>query len=241
MSGHSKWATTHRQKETKDAKRGAIFTKLGNLITIAAREGGGDLEANFKLRLAVDKAKTANMPKDNIDRAIKRGTGEGKDAALEEITYEVFGPAGVTFIAEAITDNKNRTTSDIKSTLNKAGGQLGGLNSVMWMFERKGLIVINRPTPGDKTEELELAIIDAGAQDIIKENDWEIYTAPDELQKTINQLKMINLEIKESSLIYLPKEEINIDDQDTRAKVEKIFSALDDCTDINNVYTNANW
>lgn len=241
MSGHSKWATTHRQKEAKDAKRGAIFTKLGNLITIAAREGGGDIEANFKLRLAIDKAKTSNMPKDNIDRAIKRGTGEGKEAALEEITYEIFGPTGVTFIAEAITDNKNRTTSDIKSALNKAGGQLGGQNSVMWMFERKGLIVINRPAPDDKAEDLELAIIDAGAQNIIKEEDWEIYTAPDELQKTIDQLKAINLEIKDSGLIYLSKEEMNITDQDARAKVEKIFSALDDCADINNVYTNANW
>jgi len=241
MSGHSKWATTHRQKEAKDAKRGAIFTKLSNLITIAAKEGGGDIDANFKLRLAIDKAKAANMPKDNIDRAIKRGTGADKDANLEEITYEVFGPTGTTFIAEAITDNKNRTTSDIKAALNKAGGQLGGQNSVMWMFDRKGLIIISHPATKDKNEELELAIIDAGAQDIIKDDNWEIYTAADELQKTADKLKAINLEIKESGLIYLPKEKINISDSDTQAKVEKIFSALNDCDDVNNVYTNANW
>lgn len=240
MSGHSKWATTHRQKEAKDAKRGAIFTKLGNLISIAAREGGGDLETNFKLRLAVDKAKEANMPKDNIERAIKRGTGEGKDATLEEITYEIFGPAGVAFIAEAITDNKNRTVSEVKNVVSKSGGQMGGEGSVMWMFNRQGLIAIDPPGSGD-ADELELKIIDAGAQDIIKDSDWEIYTAPDELQKVADNLKPINLKIKESGLIYRPKEELQITDPEIQAKVEKIFSALDDCDEISNVYTNANW
>lgn len=241
MSGHSKWATTHRQKEAKDAKRGAIFTKLGNLITIAAREGGGDLDTNFKLRLAVDKAKAANLPKDNIDRAIKRGAGADKDAHLEEIAYEVFGPAGATFIAEAITDNKNRTSADIKTALNKAGGQLGGQNSVMWMFARQGLIVIDQHDLPNNPEELELKIIDAGAQDIIKDDSWEIYTAPDQLQKTITQLKSLNLTIKESGLVYVPKKELILTDPESQAKVEKIFSALENCDDINNVYTNVNW
>jgi len=142
MSGHSKWAKVHRQKTITDAKKGAVFTKLGNLITVAAKEGGEDIETNFKLRLAVEKARQANMPKDNIDRAIKKGAGlsTGK-TALAEITYEAFGPSGSVFVIEAITDNKNRTVADLKAVLNKNGGQLGGPNSTLWQFERKGLIL----------------------------------------------------------------------------------------------------
>ena len=131
MSGHSKWATTHRQKEAADAKKGAIFTKLANLITIAARESGGDTESNFKLRLAVDKARAANMPKDNVERAIKKGTGEGSGSSnFEQLTYEIFGPDGTAFIVEAVTDNRNRTIGEVKAVVNKNGGQMAGPNSV---------------------------------------------------------------------------------------------------------------
>ena len=144
MSGHSKWATTHRQKEVADAKKGAIFTKLANLITIASREAGGDTESNFKLRLAVDKARAANMPKDNVERAIKKGTGEGGGGTnFEQLTYEIFGPEGTAFIAEAITDNRNRTIGEVKAVVNKNGGQMAGPNSVAWMFTRRGFATID--------------------------------------------------------------------------------------------------
>lgn len=244
MSGHSKWATTHRQKSAADAKRGAAFTKLANLITIAARESGGDLDSNFKLRLAVEKARAANMPKDNIDRAIKRGTGENSEGKnFESVTYEIFGPGGSTFIAEAITDNKNRTVADLKAILNKNGGQLAGLNSVTWMFERQGVIAVETSkTANLDADELELSLIDAGASEVIKENDfWEIHTAPEQLNNALQTLKSFNLEPKESGLEYLPKDELIISDPQTQEKVERLYNLLDDMDDINAVYTNANW
>lgn len=239
MSGHSKWATTHRQKSAQDAKKGAVFTKIANLITIAAREGGGDQETNFKLRLAVDKARTANMPKDNIERAINKGTGANKDgASFEEVIYEIVGPNGTGFIAEAITDNKNRTVADLKSILNKNGGQLGSANSVAWNFERKGIILIDNKNLSDDSE---LAIIDAGAEDIIKDQDaWQVLTSPEKLMATVANLKTNNFDIKESSLVYLPKEEIKITDPLEQEKIEKLYNAIDDLDDISNVYTNAN-
>lgn len=239
MSGHSKWAKTHRKKEVADSKKGAIFTKLGNLITIAAKQGGTDIDGNFQLRLEVDKAKAANMPKENIERAIKRGGGGTDGVNLEEVTYEIIGPSGTAFIAESITDNKNRTVSNLKSALNKNGVQLGGPNSALWMFERKGLIII---TPSGSADELELAIIDAGAQDIIQEDEeWEIYTQSEDLQKVEKVIKSLNIEVKESNLTYKAKDEINVTDPVLQEKVERIYSVIDDLEDINNVYTNANW
>jgi YebC/PmpR family DNA-binding regulatory protein len=235
MSGHSKWAKTHRQKAATDAKRGAIFTKLGNLITIAAREGGDDTETNFKLRLAIEKARGSNMPKDNIERAIKRGAGTGGDGVvLEEATYEAFGPENSAFIIETITDNKNRTVSDVKIALSKNGGNLAGPGSVVWQFERKGLITVNI---GEKdADELELSIIDAGAQDISTDDkEWEITTAPDELQAVEKAIKDLNLEIKDSALGYKAKDEIT---PEIESKIEKLFTALDDIDDVTNIYTN---
>ncbi len=244
MSGHSKWATTHRQKSAADAKKGAIFTKIANLIIMAAKQGGGDPEANFSLRLAVDKAKAANMPKDNIERAIKRGTGEGGEGKnFEEVTYEIFGPAGSVFITEAITDNKNRTVSDLKAILNRNGGQLGALNSVSWMFERKGVIILDAGAlAGKNQDDLELTLIDAGADDIIKEdNNWEIQTAPDRLNAVIVALKNKGIEAKESGLQYLSKNDVVISDPAEQGKVENFYNLLDDLDDVNAVYTNANW
>ncbi|NCN07792.1 YebC/PmpR family DNA-binding transcriptional regulator [Candidatus Falkowbacteria bacterium] len=244
MSGHSKWAKVHRQKSVADSKKGAVFTKLGNLITIAAKEGGGDTENNFKLRLAVEKARAANMPKDNIERAIKRGagTGDGKNV-LEEITYEVFGPNNSLFIIETITDNKNRTVSDLKTVLSKNNGQLGGPNSVIWQFERKGIILIdNSQIFNINTEDLELNLIDAGAEDIKKSDDGlEIITASDKLQEVEKNIKKLNIEINESLLGFKPKDELNIIDQDAQDKIEKLYNTIDDLDDVNNIYTNANW
>jgi len=239
MSGHSKWAKTHRQKSVQDAKKGAIFTKIANLITIAARESGGDQETNFKLRLAVDKARNANMPKDNIERAISKGVGANKDgASFEEVVYEIIGPGGTGFIAEAITDNKNRTIADLKSVLNKNGGQLGSANSVAWNFKRKGIILLENKNLNDDSE---LAIIDAGADDIIKESDyWQIVTSPENLMAVAGRLKNNGFDLKESSLSYLPKEEIKISNPLDQEKIEKFYNAIDDLDDISNVYTNAN-
>lgn len=240
MSGHSKWAKTHRKKEVADSKKGAIFTRLGNLITMAARQGGGDLESNFQLRLVVDKAKIANMPKDNIDRAVKRGAGTGDGGVFEEMTYEIIGPDGSGFIAEAITDNKNRTVSNLKASLNKSAGQLGGPNSVIWMFDRRGLIIIN-PGTTDPSE-LELTLIDAGAEDINREDhEWEVYTQPANLQKTEQNIKALGIEVKESNLTYVAKDELNITNPDLQEKIDRLYSVIEDQDDVSNVYTNATW
>lgn len=244
MSGHSKWATTHRQKEAADAKKGAIFTKLANLITIAAREGGGDLESNFKLRLAIDKARAANMPKDNIERAIKKGTGEGTGgSSFEQLTYEIFGPEGTTFIIEAVTDNRNRTIGEVKAVVNKNGGQMAGPNSVAWMFDRHGFATIDTKQITDKdTDDLELALIDAGADKIEKNNDfWEINCSIESLQLLLKKLKDENIEIRDSGLAYFAKDEISITDSEKQEKIEKFYSVLEDLDDVNNVYTNASW
>ncbi len=240
MSGHSKWATTHRQKSAADAKKGAIFTKLANLLTIAAREGGGDLESNFKLRLAFDKARAANMPKDNIQRAIDKGTGSSKDGAnFEEVVYEVVGPAGSGFVVEAITDNRNRTVADLKAILNKNGGQLGSANSVAWMFERKGQIIINSAGLDDDKE---LEIIDSGADDIDKgEDEWIVYTAVEQLNSVNKALKEKRIEIKEAGLVYSAKDQLDISNLEDQEKIERLYNLIDDMDDVSNVYTNANW
>ena len=240
MSGHSKWATTHRQKSIADAKKGAIFTKFGNLITVAAREGGADLEANFKLRLAVDKARAANMPKDNIERAINKGAGTAKDGQnFEQVTYEIVGPAGSGFIVEAITDNKNRTAGDLKAILNKNGCQLGGPNSVAWNFRRVGLITADAAGLNDDSE---LLIIDAGAEDIEKQDDvWQIITAPENLMEVAKKLKAQNIAVKEANLSYMPNEELNIADAENQEKIDKIYNLIDDLDDVTEVYTNAVW
>lgn len=240
MSGHSKWATTHRQKSLADAKRGAIFTKFGNLITVAAREGGADLESNFKLRLAVEKARTANMPKDNIERAINKGAGIGKEGEVfEQTTYEIIGPAGSGFIVEAITDNKNRTAGDLKSILNKNGCQLGGPNSVAWNFRRVGLITIDSANLNDDSE---LLIIDAGAEDLERdEQNWEVVTAPENLMSVAEKLKNAGFIVKEANLAYLPNEELTIANAEDQERIDRIYNLLEDLDDVSNVYTNAIW
>lgn len=240
MSGHSKWATTHRQKSATDAKKGALFTKLSNLITIAAREGGGDIENNFKLRLAVEKAKAANMPKDNIQKAIDKGTGKNKEGSnFEEVIYEVIGPDGSVFMIEAVTDNKNRTVANLKALINKNGGQLGSSNSVAWMFERKGRIIIDA---SQLNEDKELEIIDSGIEDLVKEeNECFVYTSVDNLNLVSKALKEKNIKIKETELIYSPKNQLEITDQESQEKIEKLYNLLEEMDDISNVYTNVNW
>lgn len=241
MSGHSKWATTHRQKGAADQKRGAIFTKLANGITAAARLKGGDPEANFNLRLAIEKAKAANMPKDNIERAIKRGTGELEGGKIEEITYEGFGPEKIAVIVQALTDNRNRAASEIKNIFTKHGGSLGSTNSVGWMFEHKGVIRIKKLEVRIENieDEFELKLIDLGAQDIQKEDgDMIIYTAVADFQKVKEGLEKEGCKIDYAELDYAAKEMKKIDDPAMKEKIEKFFADLDECGEVKDFYTN---
>lgn len=240
MSGHSKWATTKRAKAVTDAKRANLFTKLARNITIAAREGGGDPVMNFKLRIAIDKAKEGNMPKDNIDRAIKRGAGGDEGAILEQITYEGFGPAGSSFMIEVVTDNKNRAASEIKHLFSDHGGSMGAANSVAWMFDRVGGIKALPNDPQDK-DSVELEIIDAGAEDfewLDTETVW-VYTKPMELQKVKEALEAKKFKITDSELGYKAKETLPVSDN-TRPSLEKMYEALDDAEDVQNFWSNMN-
>ncbi len=237
MSGHSKWATTKRQKAVADAKKGAIFTKLGKLIAIAARKGG-DPVINFSLRMAIDKARESNMPKENIERAIKRGTGEGGGAAIEELIYEGVGPTKSQFIIKALTDNKNRSAAEIKHLFSKIGG---GLCSVMWNFYQQGVIrIANDKLRTINKDEFELELVDNGAQDVATEEEGIIvYTEPSNLQKTKQFLDSKNIITKSAEIEYLAKEALVLNDEE-KTQVEKFIEALDDNEDVTEYYTNAN-
>lgn len=233
MSGHSKWATTHRQKAIVDAKRGAIFTKLGNQIAIAAR-GGTDPALNSSLAMAIEKAKAANMPSANIQRAIDR-VADKNAAALEEIAYEGYGPGGVGVIIETATDNRNRTLPEVKTALVKNGGRIADAGSVMFQFTRKGVITIE-----GSGEDLLLAVLDAGAEDAVEE-DGEIivYTELKDLASVRNKLVEQGLKVKDAELRYIANTPIEIADMETAQKLMKMIEALDDLDDVVNVHTNA--
>ncbi|MBI3291032.1 YebC/PmpR family DNA-binding transcriptional regulator [Candidatus Falkowbacteria bacterium] len=234
MSGHSKWAQIHRQKGATDAKRGALFTKLGKAITVAAKTGGGDPDKNFKLRLTIDQAKSANMPKDNIERAIKRGTGELAGGKIEEATYEGFGPAGVALMIECLTDNRNRSSASIKHILAKHDGSLGGPGSVAWMFEQKGVI-----KTGKINEELELALIDLGGEDIVNEEDGTtIYANPGGLKTIKEFLEKKGLKVNYAEVEQTAKEKKSLD-AGQKEQIQKLFDELDDDEDVNDYYSNA--
>lgn len=237
MSGHSKWATTHRQKAIVDAKRGAIFTKFANNISVAARKGG-DPTANPTLRAAIDKAREANMPKDNIERAIKKGTGELGGEMVEELYYEGLGPCGVQVIVKSITDNKNRSSSTIRHLFTKNGG---AFTSVMWNFSQKGVFMINQSELDEKKiifDDLELELIDHGAEDIQKEVEGiTIYTALADFQNMSDFLEVKNIKTESSEIEYVAKEKISLSEDDS-SKVEKFFEGLEDNEDVSDYYTN---
>ncbi|MBU0722537.1 YebC/PmpR family DNA-binding transcriptional regulator [Patescibacteria group bacterium] len=239
MSGHSKWATTKRQKAVVDAKKGAIFTKIAKLITIVARKGN-DPTTNFSLRIAIDKAKSINMPKDNIDRAIKHGTGESDGTQIEELTYEGLGPAKTQFIVKCLSRNKNRTAAEIRHLFSKYGGSL---SMVMWNFAQHGIIMIEREEINNKkltNENFELELIDAGAEDIQTEDQGlTIYTAPRDLQKTKQFLENKNIKTESAEIEYIAKESINLSGEE-KIRVEKFIEELDNNEDVSNYYTNAN-
>jgi len=235
MSGHSKWATTKRQKAVVDAKKGAIFTKLGKLIAIAARKGG-DPTANFSLRLAMDKARQANLPKDNIERAIKRGTGELAGAQIEELIYEGLGPAKAQFIVKVLTDNKNRTAAEIRHLFSDSGGSLG---AVMWNFELKGVIGISSDQLAKTNQEnFELELIDQGAEDIITETKGlTVYTKPEDLQKTKQFLETKNIATESAEIEYVAKDSLELNDED-KTKVQAFIEQLEKNEDVSDYYTN---
>lgn len=240
MSGHSKWATTKRAKAVVDAKRGAIFTKLSNLITIAAREKGGDLDTNFTLRMAVEKAKAANMPKENIERAIKKGTGALEGGAIEELYYEGVGPANAQFIIKTLTDNKNRSAAQVRHLFTKIGGSLG---SVMWNFDKKGVISVSVESLKEKNikiDDLELELIEAGADDIMSEAEGvTIYTAMGDLQAVQKFLESRGVATESAEIEFVAKEQLELSDED-KEKVENFIDSLDYSDDVADYYTNAN-
>lgn len=241
MSGHSRWHKIQFKKGKIDKARGNLFTKLCKAITVAAQEGGGDADMNFSLRLAIEKAKAGNVPKDNIERAIKKGTGEGKDhARLEEIVYEGFGPQGVAFLIETVTDNKNRTVAEVKHCLSKYGGSLGGPGSVQWQFQHMGIIRLSKESLASiqDTETLDLSLIDAGAQDIIDSEFGKEVRIPKEAFKTVlTAIEQANLTPEDSGLEWIAKEEIALD-KELAEKIETLHSKLDELDDVKAIYTN---
>ncbi len=236
MSGHSKWATTKHQKFAADAKRGAAFTKLANMITIAAREGG-DPEFNFKLRLAVEKARAASMPKENIERSILRGAGKTEGGnAVEEVTYEAYGPGGVAMIITAATDNKIRAFTDVRTAVTKSGGRLADAGSVSYLFEHKGLIIVKHDP--SKADEVQLAAIDLGADDVESEGELtQIITPMTDLQKIRQGLLDVGYTIEEAKLEWIPKNIIQLGDED-HEKLDKLLDALDSLDDVSDIATN---
>ena len=237
MSGHSKWHSIKHKKAAADAKRGASFTKIANLIAIAAKQGGGDPEMNFSLRLAVSKAKAANMPAANIERAIKKGSGGGDGTVYEEITYEAYGPAGVAIIIETATDNRNRTGTDVRTAVTKHGGSMGTAGSVLFQFDRKGVIEVNQK-PGEDAEEAMLNIIEAGADDIEEvEGAFIVYTAAVQLDAVRKQLVAAGYEVTKAELQYIPKTTVTVDEK-AAGQIMRIMNVLDDLDDVTNVSAN---
>lgn len=237
MSGHSKWHSIKHKKGAADAKRGKVFTVHAKLITIAAKDGG-DPDSNAALRVAIDNAKTANVPNSNIEKAIKRGTGEDKAGVIfNEVMYEGYGPAGIAVYIQTLTDNKNRTVANVKSILTKNGGNMGTAGSVGYLFHKKGRIVV-KTTP-DKFDDVELAAIDAGAEDIQRGDDFvDVFTGPADLHNVKKSLEEAGFEVESSELTYEPENTVEIEDEDKARKVLKFMDALEEDEDISNVFSN---
>jgi YebC/PmpR family DNA-binding regulatory protein len=235
LSGHSKWSTIKRKKAATDTKRGQIFTKFGKEIAIAAREGGPDPDTNFKLRLVVDKAKAANMPKDNIERAIRRGAGLEKGATLEEITYEGYGPHGVALLIQVVTDNRNRAVADIRRWFNKLGGSLGESGCVAWQFEPKGYFTL-APNDKDPDEVFDIAV-ESGADDVAFGDDLiEIFSEPGDFQVVREGLQQHGLEVESAEITMMPKITIALDKKKTFQNMN-LISTLEDLDDVQQVYS----
>jgi YebC/PmpR family DNA-binding regulatory protein len=240
MGGHSHWSTIKRQKGASDAKRGQLFTKLAREVTVAAREGGGDASMNPRLRLAIDKAREGNMPADTIKRAVERGSGAGEGAAaLQEVTFEGYGPGGVAILVQTLTDNRNRTVSDLRTTLNRGGGALGEAGTVAWQFDNKGLIVIEAGE-GDP-EEVALQAIDAGADDVRVEGQFvEVYTGPTDLDNVRRQLVDAGLKISSFELAMIPKNPLPVEEK-VATQTLRLLDQIEELDDVQKVYSNADF
>ncbi|MCL6580335.1 MAG: YebC/PmpR family DNA-binding transcriptional regulator [Firmicutes bacterium] len=237
MSGHSKWANIKRRKAAVDAKKGALYTKLGREIIAAAREGGGNPDANFRLRLAIERAKAANMPSDNIQRAIMKGTGELQEgAALEEITYEGYGPGGMAVMVQVMTDNRNRATQEVRYIFSRHGGSLGEAGCVAWMFKKKGSIIVPREGNPVSEDDLLMLALDAGAEDVrTDEESFEVLTAPADFQAVLEALKKAKVNVAEAEVTMVPQNTVDLDGEQAE-KALALLEALEDCEDVQNVY-----
>jgi len=238
MSGHSKWSTIKRQKESKDARRGQIFTKLGNAITVAVRAGGGidDPEKNFKLRLAIEKARSMNMPKETIQRAIKRGVGDKDAGNWSEITYEGYGPEGIAVMLETATDNKNRTTAEIKNLFEKGGGSLAGPGAVSFQFKKSGLITVEKTSsPDDQI----LTLIDLGVEEVEEASDaLEVYVKPEQTHELRLKIEGLGFKVLSEEIIMQPTNWVKIGEKSKADKVLKFMESLEEHDDVQKVYAN---
>ena len=236
MSGHSKWSTIKRQKGVNDSKRSAMFTKVAREIAVAARAGGGDPDANYRLRLAMDKARSINMPAENIKRAIRRGTGEEPGVSYEEVTYEAYGPGGAAVIIDTLTDNKNRTVGELRHMLEKHGGNLAASGAVSWMFAKKGYIVVEK-TKADE-EKLMSAVLEAGADDLQDDGDnWEVLSAPDAFQGVRDAVKQLGIEPASAEVSMIPQNYVKLEGKVAQQMV-RLMDALDDHDDVQHVWSN---
>ncbi len=239
MSGHSKWAQIKRQKGVADVRRGALFTKLSREITVAAKQGVPDPEMNFRLRLAVQKAREANMPADNIERAIKRATGGVEGGELQEIAYEGYGPHGVAILVEALTDNRNRTVAEVRSVFTRGGGSLAEAGAVAWQFDSRGVVTVN--AQGRDPEEVTLTAIDAGAEDFsVTDGTVEVYTAPGDLEAVRQALANAGYEVTSTELSMVPKTPIHLEGEDA-VQVLRLLDKLEELDDVQRVYSNADF
>mgnify|MGYP001170052467 FL=1 len=242
MSGHSKWANIKRKKEKVDAARGRIFTRLAREIIVAARQGGGNPEANFRLRIAIDNAKKMNMPNDNIERAIKRGVGEqGQADQWEEVTYEGYGPGGVAIMVDALTGNRNRTASELRYLFSRNGGNMGEVGCVAWLFDKRGVIRVPKSAIKSGEDEFLLFTLEAGAADVQTDDEdgvFEIITDPQDFQKVQEALEKEGIEAEEASLQQVPKNRVEVTGKDAE-RVAALLEALEDHDDVQNVYSNA--
>ena len=238
MSGHSKWSSIKHKKGAADAKRGKLFSKLSRAIIVAAKEGGGDPSGNLALQNAIEKAKSYSMPKDNIDRAIAKGSGADADAsAFETVVYEGYGPSGVAVIVEALTDNRNRTASDVRHTFAKNDGNLGGSGAVSWLFERRGVVLV--PAAGTDEDELMLAAAEGGAEDVALDgSSYQVLTEPENLAAVREAIEQAGFTIDSAELTMLPKTTVEVADEGDAKKVLRLMDQLEDNDDVQDVYAN---
>jgi YebC/PmpR family DNA-binding regulatory protein len=238
MSGHSKWSSIKHKKGAADAKRGQLFTKLTRALIVAAKDGGPDPSANLALQNAIDKARAASMPKDNIERAIARGSGTGSDAAAyEHISYEGYGPGGVAVYVDVLTDNRNRTAGEVRHVFARHDGNLAESGAVAWLFERKGVVLVDRDSTDE--DELTLAAADAGAEDVAEEgSSFEVTCAPEDLHRVREGLEAAGIAVTDADVTMLPKTTVAIEDEATAKKILKLIDSLEENDDVQDVYSN---